>query len=188
MKVLILSANRFEDSELRVPLERLRDKDVEVDIASLRVGTITGKHGYQVEAGRTLQQVDPNDYALLIIPGGKAPSELRKHYAALAIVKSFFVQNKPVAAISHGPKLLVAAGIMKNRRGTCYRTVARELEEAGAIREDREVVVDGNLITSRQPSDLHAFMRQITKALREAAPRDWHETNEEHRTRSFSTQ
>ena len=169
MKVLILSADQFEDFELRVPLKQLWNNDVEADIASLRIGTITGKHGYQVQADKTLQQVDPNDYALLLIPGGKAPAELRSQNDALAIVKSFFAQNKPVAAICHGPQMLTAAGVMNNRRATCYRSVARELQDAGAIYEDREVVVDGNLITSRQPSDLRAFVREIMKALRKVS-------------------
>lgn len=183
MKVLILSANQFEDSELRVPLEQLRNNDVEVDIASLRAGTIAGKDGYQVEADKTLQQVDPNDYALLLIPGGKAPAALRKQHGALAIVKSFFAQNKPIAAICHGPQMLVAAGVMNSRRATCYHALASELEDAGAIYEDREVVVDGNLITSRQPSDLRAFMREIMKSLRTVSePRV---RNDEHRTRSL---
>jgi protease I len=166
VKALILSADRFEDSELRVPCERLRAEGIEVVIASMGMGTITGKHGYQVAVNKTLRQIDADDYDLLLVPGGNAPAVLRKEKEAVQIVKSFFEQKKPVAAICHGPQVLVAAGVMSNRRATCYRSVAREIQDAGAIYEDREVVVDGNLITARQPSDLDAFMREIMKALR----------------------
>ncbi len=165
MKALILSADQFEDSELRVPCERLRAGGVEVDIASLRIGTIAGKHGYHAQANKTLGQIIADDYDLLIIPGGKAPAALRKENDALQIVRSFFARHKPVAAICHGPQVLVSAGVMQNRRATCYRSVAQEIQRAGATYEDREVVVDGNLVTSRQPSDLDAFMREIMKSL-----------------------
>ncbi len=169
MKVLILSASQFEDSELRVPLEQLRKEDIQVEIASVRAGRITGKHGYQAEVNKTLRQINTDDYDLLLVPGGKAPAELRKENDALEIVKSFFERKKPVAAICHGPQVLIAAGVMNSRRATCYRSVAREIQAAGAIYEDREVVVDGNLITSRQPSDLGAFMREIMKSLRKVS-------------------
>lgn len=169
MKALILSADQFEDSELRTPCERLRSQGIEVDIASLRLGRITGKHGYHAVVNKTLGQIVADDYDLLIIPGGKAPAALRNEKAAREIVRSFFARQKPVAAICHGPQLLVAAGVINNRRVTCYRSVAQEIQRAGAIYEDREVVVDGNLITSRQPSDLDAFMREIMKSLRESS-------------------
>ena len=82
------------------------------------------------------------------------------------IFRRFFERNKPVAAICHGPQTLISAGLLKGRRATCYRTVAAEMKEAGAVYEDSEVVVDGNLVTSRQPSDLPAFMRETMKLLR----------------------
>ncbi len=170
MKALILSADQFEDSELRVPCERLRVAGVEVDIASPRTGTITGKHGYQAPANKNLGEINADEYELLIIPGGKAPAALCKESYALQIVRSFFEKRKQVAAICHGPQVLVAAGVMKNRRATCYRSVAQEIQRAGAIYQDCEVVVDDNLITSRQPSDLDAFMREIMKSLRAASP------------------
>ncbi len=166
MKVLILSADQFEDSELRIPSEQLRAEGVEVDIAAPRLGRITGKHGYQAEVDKTLAQVVCEQYDLLLVPGGKGPQKLRKQHAALEIVRCFFEHKKPVAAICHGPQLLIAANVMSHRRATCYRAVAATIKDAGAIYEDREVVVDGNLITSRQPSDLPEFMREIMKSLR----------------------
>ncbi len=165
MKALIISADNFEDSELLVPYYRLKEADIEVTIASMNRGAIKGKHGYEVIVDITLDEVDAEAYDVLILPGGKAPAEVRKEAKALAIAKSFFVQNKPVAAICHGPQILISADLLQARRATCYRSVTEELKAAGALHEDVEVVVDGNLITSRQPADLPAFMREIMKQL-----------------------
>lgn len=165
MKALMISADNFEDSELLVPYYRLKEAGIEVTVASLKRGAITGKHGYEVAVDKTMDEVNPDDYAILVLPGGKAPAVVRKEPKALEIAKSFFARNKPVAAICHGPQILVSAGLLKGRRATCYKSVADELKEAGALYEDREVVVDGNLVTSRQPPDLPVFMREIMKML-----------------------
>lgn len=165
MKALIISADHFEDTELLFPFYRLKEEGLEVDIASISRGKMHGKHGYEVLADKALRDVDPNEYELLILPGGKAPSILRKEQSAIVIAQDFFSRNKPVAAICHGPQILITAGVLKGRRATCYPSVAAELKESGAIYEDREVVVDGNLVTSRQPSDLPAFMREVVRML-----------------------
>jgi archaeal arginyl aminopeptidase len=165
MKALIISAGNFEDSELLVPYYRLKEAGIEVEVASLSRGAITGKHGYEVAVDKTLDEVNSDDYAILVLPGGKAPAAVRKEPKALEIARSFFARSKPVAAICHGPQTLVSAGLLQGRRATCYRSVADELKEAGALYEDREVVVDGNLVTSRQPADLPAFMRETMKLL-----------------------
>jgi len=165
MKALIVSADHFEDSELLVPYYRLLEAGIEVDIASMRRGKINGKHGYQVEVNKALKDVKPDEYAVLVLPGGKAPAAIRKEQAALRIAQAFFSGNKPVAAICHGPQTLITAGLLQGRRATCFHTVAEEMREAGALYEDSEVVVDGNLVTSRQPSDLPAFMRETIKLL-----------------------
>lgn len=165
MKVLIISADNFEDSELLVPYYRMLEEGHEVDIASIKKGKIKGKKGYEVEANMTVSQVDPEDYGLLILPGGSAPGVVRKDPEALEIVSEFFENNKPVAAICHGPQVLISAGVIKGRHATCYRSVAKEMKAAKANYEDKEVIVDGNLITSRQPSDLPGFMREIVKKI-----------------------
>jgi protease I len=165
MKALIVSADHFEDSELLFPFYRLQEEGLQVDIASLARGKINGKHGYEVVVDKALRDVDPNDYGLLILPGGKAPTKLRREPAAIAIAQDFMRSNKPVAAICHGPQILITAGVLQGRRATCYRSVAEELQESGALYEDQEVVVDGKLVTSRQPSDLPAFMREIVRLL-----------------------
>jgi archaeal arginyl aminopeptidase len=165
MKALIISADNFEDSELLVPYYRLKEAGIKVEVASPQAGSIRGKHGYEVAVDRTLAEVEPDRYAILILPGGKAPETVRKEEKALEIAKRFFARNKPVAAICHGPQTLISAGLVKGRRATCYRTVAGEMRDAGAHYEDSEVVVDGNLVTSRQPADLPAFMRETMKLL-----------------------
>ena len=166
MKALILSADHFEDSELLVPYYRLKEAGFNVVVASLNRGAITGKHGYEVAVDMTLDEVNPDDYAILILPGGTAPTVVREQPMALEIARSFFAENKPVGAICHGPQILISADLLLGRRATCYKSVADELKESGALYEDREVVVDANLVTSRQPSDLPAFMREMMKQLR----------------------
>jgi protease I len=166
MKALIISADNFEDSELLVPYYRLKEEEIEVDIASMQKGTIKGKHGYEVKVDKTLEEVRSDDYDILILPGGKAPEVVRKVQKAVEIAKGFFAQNKPVSAICHGPQTLITADLLKGRHATCYRSVAPELKSAGAIYEDKEVVVDGNLVTSRQPSDLPAFLRETMRIIR----------------------
>lgn len=166
MKALILSADNFEDTELLVPYYRLKEEGHKVDIASLKNGKIKGKHGYEIEVDKILKEVNPDDYDILILPGGKAPETIRKDKFALEIAKDFFLKNKPVSAICHGPQILISADLLKGRSATCYKSVAQEMKGAGALYEDKEVVVDRNLITSRQPSDLPAFMREMMKMLK----------------------
>jgi protease I len=166
MRALIMSADNFEDTELLVPYYRLKEEGIHVDVVSMKKGKIKGKHGYEVEVDKTLKEVDPNDYDILILPGGKAPEAIRKEKDALEIAKDFFHKNKPVSAVCHGPQILISAGLLRGRHATCYKSVAKEMKDAGAIYEDEEVVVDGNLVTSRQPSDLPAFLREIMKLLK----------------------
>lgn len=169
MKALIVSADHFEDSELLFPLYRLQEAGLAVDVASISRGKIRGKHGYEVVADKALAEVDPQAYDLLVLPGGKAPATLRKEAAAISIAQDFMRGDKPVAAICHGPQILISAGVLVGRRATCYRSVAEELKQAGALYEDQEVVVDGKLVTSRQPADLPAFMREMLRLLGKAS-------------------
>jgi protease I len=166
MKALMISADNFEDTELLVPYYRLKEEGIEVDLASMKAGKIKGKHGYEVEANKALKEIKPDDYDILVLPGGKAPEAVRRDKDAIEIAKHFFRNNKPVSAICHGPQTLITAGLLKGRHATCYKSVAPEMKEAGALYEDKEVVVDGNLVTSRQPSDLPAFMRETLKMIR----------------------
>jgi protease I len=165
MKVLIISADGFEDSELLSLHYRFLEEGFQVDVASMQKGKITGKHGYEVEANKALEEISPDEYDLLFLPGGKAPAAIRKEQSALKIAEHFFTAKKPVAAICHGPQTLIAAGLLKGRKATCYHSDASEMKEAGADYQDREVVVDGNLVTSRRPRDIPAFMGEIMRMI-----------------------
>jgi len=167
-KAVILTADRFEDMELFFPLFRLREIGWDVDIAAPTKKLIHGEHGYPLEPTLTIDQVNPDQYDLLLIPGGSpdgAPATVRDSKKAREIARVFFGKNKPVASICHGPWTLAAAGVVKGRHLTSFwhDGVPADVKAAGGIWEDREVVVDGNLITSRWPADLPDFMREIVK-------------------------
>ena len=168
IKALILTADKFEDMELFFPYFRLLEEGLQVDVAAPKKGHIEGEHGYGFEVDKTFDNVDPDDYDLLVIPGGSpdgAPAVVKKDTRAQAIAKSFFNSNKPVSSICHGPWLLASAGLVKGRHLTSYLYdgVPEDIKKAGGIYEDKEVVVDGNLVTSRYPGDLPAFMRETMR-------------------------
>lgn len=171
MKALIISANSFEDLELHYPLYRLKEDGVEVTVAAPEKGIITGGHGYVVGVNRTFKEIDPKDYDILVIPGGKAPEEVRLNDAALDIVREFVKAGKPVGSICHGAQVLVSAGVLKGMNITCWKGVKDDVIAAGANYTDMEVVVDRNLVTSRMPGDLPAFMREIEKQISRKAER-----------------
>lgn len=162
LRAVILTADKFEDMELFVPYFRLLDAGVAVDIAAPTLEEIGGEHGYSVIPDITIADVDPDDYGLLIIPGGfpdGAPAVVRGIGAAQEIARSFFTASKPVASICHGPWLLVSAGLVAGRTLTSYwhDGVPEEIKGAGGNWVDEPVVVDGNLVTSRWPADIPAF-------------------------------
>jgi protease I len=167
-KAVILTADQFEDMELFFPLFRLLEEGWQVDVAAPKKGEISGEHGYGIEPALTFDDVDPENYDLLIIPGGfpdGAPATVRKSKKAQEITKSFFEKDKTVASICHGPWTLASADVVRNRHLTSYWRdgVPEDVKAAGGIWEDKDVVVDKNLITSRWPMDLPAFMREIMK-------------------------
>ena len=166
LRVVILTADKFEDTELLVPYLRLLEAGARVDIAAPTRDVISGEHGYEVEPTILIDDVDPNDYDLLFIPGGfpdGAPATVRDIPHAQAVARAFVEADRPVAAICHGPWLLASAGVVRGRRLTSYWEdgVPADIRAAGGIWEDAEVVVDGNLVTSRWPADLPAFVRAM---------------------------
>ncbi len=166
MQALIITAEQFEDSELTVPKEALEKAGVRVKVATPEKGhQFHGKHGTSLIADLTLREVNPDDYDLLLIPGGKAPETLRRDEHALKIARAFFKADKPVAAICHGPLVLVSARLLEGRRATGYPAIAQALKDAGALYEDSPVVVDGKLVTSRNPGDLPVFVQAILAQL-----------------------
>lgn len=171
-KILILATHGFEQSELDVPHAELKKAGANVDIAAPEAGEIRGwKHtdwGLPVKVDRTLDEVSAGDYDAIVLPGGQMnPDTLRGNDKALALIKDFFNQGKVVAAVCHGPWLLIDTGIAKGRKLTSWPTVRQDLINAGAQWEDREVVTDKGVVTSRKPDDLRAFVAKIIEEVRE---------------------
>ena len=170
-RAIILTADKFEDMELYYPYFRLIEEGFEVDVAGPKKGGIHGEHGYSFKIDLTFDEVNPDNYELLIIPGGSpdgAPATVQKIKRAQEIAKSFFSKGKPVGSICHGPWTLVSAGLVKERKLTSYwhDGVPEDIKKAGGIWVDDEVVIDGNLVTSRYPGDLPAFMREVMKLVK----------------------
>ena len=169
-KVLMIATNGFEQDELFKPREALLDEGCEVTLASLAREPIQGeKHGEKgasITPDALVTDVRADDYDILIIPGGVAnPDKMRADPAAVRLVRDFVTGGKPVAAICHGPWLLAEAEAVDGRTVTSWPSIRTDLRHAGATVVDKEVCVDGNLITSRKPDDIPAFNREILAKL-----------------------
>lgn len=176
-RIAILSTHGFEQSELEQPLVRLREEGATVHVVSPEDGEIRGwddkDWGRAVPVDRNLSEVNAGDYDALVIPGGQInPDLLRADPRAVELVKDFYNAGKPVAAICHGPWLLIEAGVVKGRRATSYKSIKTDMINAGAKWSDEPVVVDQGLITSRQPSDLAAFSDKIAEEVLEGVHED----------------
>ena len=171
-RILIIATHGFEQHELEVPRDRLREAGATVDIASpdgrdIR-GWDSGDWGNFVPVSRKLEDINPGDYTALVIPGGVMnPDKLRVDENAMRIVHAFLDSGKVVAAVCHGPWLLVQADALKGRKATSYKSIRKDLENAGAEWVDQEVVVDNGIITSRKPDDLPAFSAKIIEEIAE---------------------
>lgn len=171
-KIAILSTDGFEQSELEVPLEKLRAAGAEVHVVSPKAGEIRGwdekDWGRSVKVDLTLSDASSADYDALVLPGGQInPDVLRIDESALAFVKAFWSEGKVIGAICHGPWLLVETGIAKGRNVTSYKSIRTDLQNAGATWSDEEVVTDQGLVTSRKPGDLEAFVSKIAEEVNE---------------------
>ncbi|KTE14056.1 type 1 glutamine amidotransferase domain-containing protein [Sphingopyxis sp. H115] len=169
-RILIMATNGFEQSELEVPRDTLREAGADVDIASIETGKIKGwdenDWGDEVEVDILVGDVRAGDYDALVLPGGQInPDLLRVEHQAVALIRDFADAGKPIAAICHAPWLLVEAGLAKGKRLTSYKSIRTDVANAGAEVVDEKVVIDGNVITSRCPDDLPAFCDAIIAAL-----------------------
>lgn len=181
-KVLIIAGDGVEAQEIFYPYYRLKEEGFEIAVAApskkealftvvhdFEPGweTYTEKPGYRfLWVDHAFKDVKPEEFDGLVIPGGRAPEYIRTYPELEGIVRHFFEANKPVAAICHGPLVLTAYGLLKGRKATSYVAVKPDVERAGAEYVDAEVVVDGNLVTSRAWPDLPAFMREFIKLLK----------------------
>jgi protease I len=165
-KVILLAENNYEDLELWVPYYRLKEEGAEITIVGTGSSrTYTSKHGYPVEVNQEAKEIDVSKYDGIVIPGGYAPDLMRRYPEMVRIVREAHQQGKVVAAICHAGWMLVSAGILRGKKVTGFFSIKDDLMNAGANYVDEEVIVDGNLITSRRPGDLPAFCREIIHAL-----------------------
>lgn len=167
-RVAFLFTEGVEQVELEQPLQAVREAGADVDLVSLQAGEVEmWKHfdkGDKIKAEKAVSDADASDYDALVLPGGVAnPDQLRADEDAVAFVRAFFEQDKPVGAICHGPWLLAEAGVLKGRTVTSYPSIRTDLRNAGATVVDEEVVVDNGLVTSRNPDDIPAFNAKIVE-------------------------
>jgi protease I len=169
-KVAILVTDGFEQDELLKPREALDKAEAETKVVSLKEGPVKGwdmtKWGKEVQADLTLDNAKPGDFDALLLPGGVInPDKLRMEPKAVAFVKTFFDANKPVAAICHGPWMVIEAGGARGRKIASWPSLKTDIRNAGAEWVDNEAVTDGNLVTARKPDDIPAFNRAMIELI-----------------------
>ena len=169
-KILIIATDGFEQSELEVPLKQLKALGAQVDVAAPKSGSIRGWNkkdwGDKVDVTMTLDEVKPDAYDALVLPGGQMnPDLLRLEPQAIDLIRYFARADKLIAAVCHAPWLLIDAGLAKGRRMTSWPSVRTDQRNAGATVVDEAVVIDHGIITSRKPEDLDEFVKAIAAAL-----------------------
>jgi len=165
--VLFFAGPLYEDLELWYPKIRLEEEGASTVVAGLGDRTYQGKRGYPVTVDANVGDVRAADCAGLVIPGGFAPDQLRRSETVLRLTREIYEAGKPVAFICHAGWVPISARILKGKRATSVNAIRDDMENAGVLWEDRPVVVDGNLISSRTPADLPAFCKALLSALRQ---------------------
>lgn len=164
--VAVLIEEQYQELEVWVPYYRLKEAGIPVLLLGQQKGkTYKGKYGYPAVAESDYREVSPKALGGVVIPGGFAPDFMRRYPEPALLVAEAFKAGRLVAAICHGAWLLASAGVLKGRAATCFYAIADDVKNAGARYVDREVVVDGNLVTSRKPEDLPAFCAAILRLL-----------------------
>ncbi len=164
-RILILCGPDYEDMELHYPRYRLLEEGASVVVAGIGAETYRGKKGYPVTVDAQVSGLSAHDFDAVVIPGGYAPDHMRRSEDLLSLVREMHDEGKTVAAICHAPWVTISAGIMKGRRATCVPAIKDDVINAGADYVDEPVVIDGNLVTSRRPDDLPAFLRAVIDAI-----------------------
>ena len=171
-KVALLTDHGFEESELTSPMQALKDAGATVHIISKQEGSVKGwsqgNWSIEVPVDVQLKDANPEEYDALMIPGGVInPDQMRRHSEYVKFAAHFLEAGKPLAAICHAPQLLIETGMISGRELTSFASIKTDLVNAGAIWEDKEVVVDNGLVTSRSPKDLEAFNKKMIEEIRE---------------------
>ncbi len=165
-RIAVLAENMYQEMELWVPYYRLKEEGADVKVVGAGgARSYASKHGYPVNVDVQAEQVSAAEFDAVVIPGGYAPDMMRRHESMVRLVRDAAREGKVVAAICHAGWMLVSAGVVSGKQATCFFSIKDDLVAAGAKWVDAEVVVDGNLITSRRPDDLPAFCRAIIKSL-----------------------
>ncbi|MBI2527592.1 MAG: type 1 glutamine amidotransferase [Candidatus Rokubacteria bacterium] len=169
-RIAILAENLYQEMELWVPYYRLKEEGAEVLVVGAGgAKSYASKHGYPVSVDAQAEAVSAAEFDAVIVPGGYAPDIMRRHEAMVRLVREAARHGKVVAAICHAGWMLVSADVVRGKEATSFFSIKDDLVNAGARWVDREVVVDGTLITSRKPDDLPAFCREIVRALSKSA-------------------
>ena len=165
-RVAVLVEDGFEDSELTGPVTGLSEAGATVTLVGAQAAReYTGKRGHVVTSDLAAGGARSADFDALVIPGGYAPDRMRLRHAMVDLTRAIAAEGKPVAAICHGPQLLISAGVLRGRTVTCWPSIAIDVTNAGGLYVDRPVVEDGNLITSRKPDDVPRFTAAVIRAL-----------------------
>jgi protease I len=168
-KILMIATDGYEDSELLETRRLLEERGAKVTLASPKMDEIEGDKGATAKPDMTVDQVDDGDFDALVLPGGVAnPDKLRMNEKVVETVRAFARSGRPVAAICHGPWLLVEADVVRGRTVTSWPSIRTDLRNAGAEVVDREAVTDGNLVTSRKPEDIPAFVEAVVQLVEKA--------------------
>ncbi|HEX5184409.1 MAG TPA: type 1 glutamine amidotransferase domain-containing protein [Allosphingosinicella sp.] len=168
-RILMIATDGFEDSELLETRRLLEEKGADVTLASLKEGEIRGDKGRTARVDVTIGDVDADDFDALVLPGGVAnPDKLRMDATVVETVRDFARSGRPVGAICHGPWLLAEADLLDGRTVTSWPSIRTDLRNAGAEVVDREAVTDGNLVTSRKPDDIPAFVEAVVGVIEKA--------------------
>ncbi len=165
-KAAVLTGEGFQDAEAYMPMGYMTNHDVEITVIGAEKKEVKSYNSdFTIKIEKTVDEVSVEDLDILVMPGGKAPATLRENEAVVKFVKDFYETGKPVAAICHAPQILIRAGLMEGITATSYKSVKEEMLEAGVNFKDEAPVIDGNLITARNPGDLAAFSEAIMDAL-----------------------
>lgn len=165
-KILIMVDEGVEDAEFLYPYYRFQEEGYEVVVVASKAGeTYIGKHGIPVRSDISPENVEVDQYEAVIIPGGRAPDKMRTNPDLVKIVKEAHAKGKVIAAVCHGPQMLIEADVLRGMKATCWKSVVTDLKNAGATFVDAPVVVDGNIVTSRMPADLPKFCKETIKLI-----------------------
>jgi protease I len=170
-RVAVLVEQQYQEMEVWYPVYRLREAGCQVTLVGPKAGeTYPSKLGYPAKADKSINDVSVNDFDCIVIPGGFAPDFIRRSEAMIKLVSTAAEQGKIIAAICHGPWVLCSTQALKGKKATCFFAIKDDVSNAGATYVDQEVVRDGNIITSRKPDDLPAFLTTILQAVKEQSP------------------